>query len=112
MPAHIGRQTVTLLQAPLVMGDYNAQTRDWEHATETPVARCTVDFTGTTESKAASDQTVSRARLFLPARAPEVTEWDRVQWSGRTWEVDGVPNPAEATGPLAGQIVDLLEVAG
>lgn len=103
---------MTVLQAPLVDGDYNAQTRDWAHATETVVPRCTIDFTGTSESKAASDQTVTRAQLCMPARAPQITEWHRVQWAGRTWEVDGVPNPAEATGPLAGQIVNLLEVAG
>ncbi|MFE4420440.1 head-tail adaptor protein [Streptomyces sp. NPDC056817] len=112
MPGHIGRQTVTLLDAPLVAGPYNAQTRDWGNAAEAVVSRCTVDVTGSSETKNAGDQTVTTARLDLPARAPRVTEWMRVRWQDRTWEVDGVPADPEATGPLAGQVVELREVAG
>lgn len=108
----IGRQTVTLLDAPLVTGAYNKQTRDWEQAVPIPVAGCTVDVTGATETKNAGDQTVTTARLDLPARAPRVTEWMRVAWQGRVWEVDGVPSDPEAAGPLAGQVVNLREVAG
>lgn len=112
MAGHIGRQTVTLLEAPLVQGAYNKQVRDWDHATPIVARRCTVDITGTSETKNASDQTVTTARLDLPARAPRVTEWMRVSWQGRTWEVDGVPSDPEETGPLAGQVVNLREVAG
>ncbi|MFJ6559972.1 head-tail adaptor protein [Streptomyces sp. NPDC091412] len=112
MPGHIGRQTVTVLDAPLVAGPYNAQTRDWDNADEIVVRGCTVDITGSTETKNASDQTVTTARLDLPARALRVTEWMRVAWQDRIWEVDGVPADPEATGPLAGQVVDLREVAG
>ncbi|WP_416476945.1 hypothetical protein [Streptomyces sp. LKA04] len=113
MPYNIGRQTVTVLDAPLVTGPYNAKVRDWEHAAPTPVSGCTVDITGTSETKNASDQTVTTARLDLPARAPVVvTEWMRVAWQGRTWEVDGVPSDPQAAGPLAGQVVNLREVAG
>lgn len=112
MPYNIGRQTVTLLDAPLVAGSYNKQVRDWGNPVPTEVRRCTVDITGSSETKNASDQTVTTARLDLPARAPRVTEWMRVSWQGRTWEVDGVPGDPEATGPLAGQVVNLREVAG
>lgn len=112
MAGHIGKQTVTVLDAPLVTGAYNKQVRDWSAATPTEVRRCTVDITGATETKNASDQTVTTARLDLPARAPRVTEWMRVAWQGRTWEVDGVPSDPEATGPLSGQVVNLREVAG
>ncbi|MGW4822522.1 hypothetical protein ACWEP4_26900 [Streptomyces sp. NPDC004227] len=112
MPGHIDRQTVILLDAPLVAGAYNAQTRDWEHAAETEVRRVTVDYTGGTETRNAGDQTVTLARLFMPARAPRVTEWMRVRWQDRTWEVDGVPAQPELAGPLSGQVVDLKEVAG
>lgn len=112
MPYNIGRQTVTVLDAPLVTGPYNEQVRDWDQATSTVARRCTVDITGTSETKNASDQTVTTARLDLPARAPRVTEWMRVSWQGRTWEVDGVPADPEETGPLAGQVVNLREVAG
>lgn len=112
MPGHIGRQTVTLLAAPLVDGPYNKQVRDWEHATPTVVRRVTVDYSGSSETKNASDQTVTTARLFMPPRAPRVTEWMRVKWQGRTWDVDGVPSEAEGAGSLSGQVVDLKEVAG
>ncbi|WP_428956223.1 hypothetical protein [Streptomyces sp. cg35] len=112
MPFNIGRQTVTILDAPLVAGAYNARARDWDQAVETPVSGCTVDVTGSTEVKNAGDRTITTARLDLPARAPAVTEWMRVSWQSRTWEVDGVPAAPEATGPLAGQVVNLREVAG
>ncbi|MFD6490669.1 hypothetical protein [Streptomyces sp. NPDC060188] len=112
MPGHIGRQTVVLLDAPLVTGSYNKQVRDWGSAVETEVRRVTVDYTGSSETKSASDQTVTTARLFMPPRAPQVTEWMRVRWQDRTWEVDGVPAVPEQAGPLSGQVVDLKEVAG
>lgn len=112
MPGHIDRQTVTLLSAPLVAAGYNVQERDWEHAVSTVVQRVTVDYTSSTESKNAADQTATTARLFMPPRAPQVTEWMRVSWRGRVWEVDGVPAVPERSGPLSGQVVDLKEVAG
>ncbi|MEU0783543.1 hypothetical protein ABZ341_18455 [Streptomyces sp. NPDC006173] len=112
MPGHIGRQTVILLDAPLITGSYNKQVRDWDHAVPTEVRRVTVDATGSSETKNAGDQTVTTARLFMPPRAPQVTEWTRVRWQDRTWEVDGVPAVPEQVGPLSGQVVDLKEVAG
>lgn len=112
MAHNIGRQTVILLDAPLVAGAYNKQVRDWPNAVPTEVRRVTVDFTGSSETKNASDQTVTAARLFMPPRAPVVTEWMRVRWRGRVWEVDGVPAVPELSGPLSGQVVDLREVAG
>jgi hypothetical protein len=112
MPGQIGKQTVVLLDAPLVAGAYNTQVRDWEHAVPTEVRRVTCDYTGSSETKNAGDQTVTSARLFMPPRAPQVTAWMRVQWQDRTWEVDGVPAVPEQAGPLSGQVVDLKEVAG
>ncbi|MEU0991275.1 head-tail adaptor protein [Streptomyces sp. NPDC005953] len=112
MPGPIGRQTVTVLDAPLITGDYNSKVRDWANASATPVTGCTVDYTGSTESRQAKDQTVTTAELALPRRAPRVTEWQRVQWDGRTWEVDGVTESTQGAGRLSGQTVRLLEVAG
>lgn len=112
MPGQIGRQTVVLLDAPLVAGPYNRQVRDWAHAAETEVRRATVDYTGSAETKNAGDQTITTARLFMPPRAPAVTEWMRIRWQGRDWEVDGVPAVPEQSGLLSGQVVDLKEVAG
>ena len=108
----IGRQTITILDAPLVTGPYNEQTRDWDNATQTVVGRVTCDYTGSTEVQNAGDQTTTTARLFLPPRAPRINEWMRVVWQGRTWEVHGVPADPEQAGLLSGQVVDLREVAG
>lgn len=112
MPGHIGRQTVVLLDAPLINGDYNTKVRDWVHATPTPVYGCTIDYVSSSESREARDQTATAAQLDMPRRAPRVTEWQRVEWDGRTWEVDGVPRDVQEAGPLSGQTVRLLEVAG
>jgi len=112
MPGHIGRQTVTVLDAPLVVGDYNTQARDWTSPHRTPVGGCTVDYTTASRTRKAGDQTVTRAQLLLPPRAMTVTEAMRVEWDGRTWDVAAVPARAEAAGPLSGQVVDLVEVKG
>ncbi|RPK56228.1 hypothetical protein EES43_24610 [Streptomyces sp. ADI96-02] len=112
MPGPIGRQTVVLVDAPLVNGDYNTEVRDWAHVTRTPVYGCTVDYVSSSEAHEARDQTVTAAQLDMPRRAPRVSEWSRVEWDGRTWEVDGVPRDVQEAGPLSGQTVRLLEVAG
>ncbi|MFG2970790.1 hypothetical protein ACGFZS_46730 [Streptomyces sp. NPDC048288] len=112
MPGPIGRQTVTVLEAALVAGDYNTTVRDWDHPTSTPVPGCTIDYTSNSRSRQAGDQTTTRAVLLMPRRAIEITTSMRVQWDGRTWEVDGAPAHAEGAGPLSGQAVNLLEVKG
>jgi len=112
MPGPIGRQTVTVLEAALVDGDYNTSVRDWDHPTRTPVPGCTVDYTSNSRVRQAGDQTTTRAQLLMPPRAMTVTTGMRVEWDGRTWDVDGVPAHAEGAGPLSGQVVALLEVKG
>ena len=112
MPGPIGRQSVTVLQAPVVDGDYGTTVRDWDHPTRTPLSGCTVDYTVASRTRQAGDQTTTRAQLFLPPRAMAVTTGMRVEWDGRTWDVDGVPAHGEAAGSLSGQVVSLLEVKG
>lgn len=112
MPGPIGRQTVTVLEASLVDGDYNTKVRDWDHPTRTPISGCTVDYTSNSRTRQAGDQTLTRALLLMPPRAKEITTGMRVAWDGRTWEIDGVPAHAAGAGPLSGQTVNLLEVKG
>lgn len=112
MPGPIGRQTVTVLEASLVDGDYNTQVHDWDHPTPTVVSGCTIDYTSNSRVRQAGDQTTTRALLLMPPRAMTITTGMRVAWDGRTWDVDGVPAHAEGAGPLSGQAVNLLEVKG
>lgn len=112
MPGPIGRQTVTVLEAALVDGDYNTQVRDWDHPQRTRVAGCTVDYTANTRTRQAGDQTTTRAQLFMPPTGVYITTGMRVEWDGRTWDIDGVPVNPEGAGPLSGQVVNLLEVKG
>ncbi|MGW2724804.1 hypothetical protein [Streptomyces sp. NPDC001492] len=112
MPGPIGRQSVTILEAALVDGDYNTQVRDWDHPTRTAISGCTIDYTSNSRTRQAGDQTTTRALLLMPPRAMTITTGMRVQWDGRTWEIDGAPAHAEGAGPLSGQVVNLLEVKG
>ncbi|WP_086564929.1 head-tail adaptor protein [Streptomyces africanus] len=112
MPGPIGRQTITILLAALVDGDYNTQVRDWDHPQRIPISGCTVDYTSNSRVRQAGDQTTTRAQLLMPPRAMQITTGMRVEWDGRTWDIDGVPAHAEAAGPLSGQVVNLLEVKG
>jgi head-tail adaptor len=51
------------------------------------------EFSGTSEDTTSRGATVSTpARLYLPY-GTEVTRTDRVEVRGRTWEVDGDPEP-------------------
>lgn len=112
MPGPIGRQTVTILEAPLVDGDYQTKVRDWDHPVPTVVPGVTVDYTSNSRVRQAGDQTTTRALLLMPPRAKRITEVMRVLWDGRTWDVDGVPAHAAGAGPLSGQVINLLEVKG
>ena len=111
MPGPIGRSTITVLEAPLVTGQYGRQVRDWDSATTTAVSGVTVDIASASESTGAQDQTTTQARAFLP-RGASISAHARVVWAGRTWEVDGVPDDPEGAGVLGGPVVTLLEVAG
>ena len=73
MPGPIGRQSVTLLEAPLIGGDYGTSVRDWEHPTPTLVSGCTVDYLSASRNRQAGDQTSTRAQLLMPRRAKPVT---------------------------------------
>ncbi|MFF7335448.1 head-tail adaptor protein [Streptomyces sp. NPDC008150] len=112
MPGPIGRQSVTVLQAAETTGDYNTRVRDWSNPTSTVVPGCTIDYTSNGRTRQAGDQTTTRAQLLMPPRAMTVTTGMRVQWDGRTWDIDGVPAHAAGAGPLSGQTVALLEVQG
>lgn len=107
----IGRQTVVVLEAPLVAGAYGRKARDWGQATRITVPGATVDYTSASESTDAQDQTTTRATAYLPP-GTQVSVYARVEWDGRTWQVDGVPDSPEAAGILGGPVVSLLEVAG
>jgi hypothetical protein len=87
------RTVITVLTAPLVEGYGGQMTRDWDHAT----ARTTVAhaqpyaFRGSaTELTDRRETLVIPYALDLPAGDP-IEATDRVEFDGRTWEVEGEP---------------------
>lgn len=106
----IGNETVTVLNAPLSTDEYGSQVRDWDAAVPTVVQRVTVDPVAGQETTSASDQTVTSMRAIMAVNVP-VTEFSRMVWLGRTWEVDGRPDIYRG-GPLAHLSVVLKEVRG
>lgn len=60
--------------------------------TGTDVAGCLVQPSSSTEQTTEGDLVVTNLTVFLPAGA-DVLVTDRVGWNGRTYEVDGTPQP-------------------
>ena len=94
--ATLGSATITILRAPLVRsartGEY---TRDWDSATSTVVAGCSVQGFLLAEKLAfevMADREHAKGglRVFAPA-GTDVEETDRVVYSGKTYEVFGFP---------------------
>ncbi|WP_242882589.1 hypothetical protein [Actinomadura litoris] len=82
----LGRDTITVLTSPGT--DPHGDPTGPEQ--RTPVAGCQVQPAGSTETLDGRDTVTTRARVFAPASA-QVTATSRVEWDGRSWDVDGEP---------------------
>ena len=84
------RERVVVLRAPLVAGPYGRQTRDWAAARSHELDGVTVQPLSSSEDSVDQDQTLTRWRLYGPARA-DLLATDRVRWAGveSDLEVDG-----------------------
>lgn len=99
---------VTIVHAELVEGYANNYIRDWAYATRTTV-RGLVQQTSTTETVRGNDQVTAIFLILLPPGTP-VASSDRIEWAGRTLEVDGPPS--SWPGPAAHIELTAVEVRG
>jgi hypothetical protein len=81
------RDTVVRVRAPLITGYGGQEKRDWPNAARTTI-RANVQPDRTVELNDQRQTTVTRWRLFC-GPAEEIVATDRVEWDGRTLEVDG-----------------------
>ncbi|MDX3712735.1 hypothetical protein PV733_28110 [Streptomyces europaeiscabiei] len=96
LPTH----TVTVLTRPQVTKDrQNNRTFDWSAAVRTAYKGRTEPLSGS-ETVQQSDQVITYLTCFLPPSAA-VTEYDRAEVDGVTYEVDGKPEVQRGHGPLA-----------
>jgi hypothetical protein len=110
LPTH----TVTVLSRPEPTRDrQNNRVVDWSTAARTSYEG-RVEPLSSSETVQQSDQVVTTLNCFLPPSAA-VTEYDRAEVDGVTYEVDGKPDVHTGNGPLsllAYQRVTLKQVTG
>jgi len=87
----LGRKQITIQRAPRSQNVYGDTVPDWAGTlTETVVRGCDVQPGTTQEYLIGRDNTLVAWTVFVPGRV-DVTEFDRVVFSGRTYEVYGHP---------------------
>lgn len=86
---------------------------DWETATETQVAGCSIQPASTsTDFGDARQQVTSGAVLYLPPGAA-IARGDRIECDGRVWKTDGEPQAWESpTGALDHIVIALVDWSG
>ncbi|MET9848872.1 hypothetical protein [Streptomyces ossamyceticus] len=96
LPTH----TVTVLSRPSPTRDrQNNRIVDWSTATRTSYKGRTEPL-NSSETVQQGDQVITYLTCFLPPSAA-VTEYDRAEVDGVTYEVDGKPEVQRGHGPLA-----------
>ncbi|MCQ0012707.1 hypothetical protein [Actinomadura madurae] len=92
---------IVIVRAPLVTGYGNSLIYDWANADRTTVAAA-LEPGNASERTGARDHTTTFYTAFVPA-GTDVLVTDRVEWDGRTWEIDGEPRvwpqPETGAGP-------------
>ncbi|MFG2380562.1 head-tail adaptor protein [Streptomyces avermitilis] len=96
LPTHV----VTILTRPEPTRDrQNNRITDWSTATRTS-HKGRVQPLSSSETVQQGDQVITTLECFLPPSAA-VTEYDRAEVDGVTYEVDGKPEVQTGHGPLA-----------
>lgn len=85
-----GPHTVVVLRATSATDGYGNSEPDWEQATETTVAGCSVQPQIGLEATVGRETVVSRWTLYAPDDA-DLTATDRVRYAGVDYEIDGEP---------------------
>lgn len=92
-----GRDTITVVRAPITTDAHNNDRRDWAAATETVVEGCEVQPQGSQENLVNQDQVLIAYKVFAPA-GTDVKATDRVKYDGETFEVFGHPGAWKTRG--------------
>lgn len=86
----LGRDTITILRAPLERDGHGNDKRNWSAAAETPVTGCDAQPVGSQETLVNEDQVLLSYKVYAPA-GTDVVATDRVSYGGTTYDVFGEP---------------------
>lgn len=86
----LGRKSITVQRGTRVMDPYGDETLSWATPTETLVKGCDVQPGTTSEYLINRDNVTVAWTVFAPPLT-DVTEFDRVLFNNRVYEVDGHP---------------------
>lgn len=89
---------VTIVRATMVTDRYGNQVKDWENATRTTTKgwvsqQGAVGRPASLENIEMREAEVSSWMVYLMPNE-DVTPYDRIEWEGISFEVEGPPNPA------------------
>ncbi len=104
----LGSHTITRLRAPFKTDTYGNESseRDWDQATELPVAGCSVQGEPSSEFTRDRNSVTIRKEVYAPVDA-DLLSTDRVRWEDNTYDIDGEPQ-AERHGLAADHLYLLL----
>lgn len=86
----LGRKTITIVRGTKETNAYGDDVLSWGSATRTVVRGCDVQPGTTSEYLMNRNEATVAWTVFAPP-GTDVTEFDRVEFNGRTYEVDGHP---------------------
>lgn len=89
--------TIVIVSAPLVSSYGGQMTRDWANATRSDPVSANVQPDTATETEGRTDTSTTRYRAFCGPSTP-VDIADRVEWEGRTYDVQGEPERWKSMG--------------
>lgn len=70
---------------------YNNETLNWDDPAQLPLARCNVQPQPVEEFTDARQTLEDRQDVWHPDPDADVTGRDRIEWRGKTYEIDGEP---------------------
>lgn len=106
------RRSVTRLRGTPATNGYGvAGPLDWTDPDTLVIGGCLVTPAGTTEDRDGRDAVTTGLQLFAPKGA-DLTDVDRVEVDGKTYEVSGIERWPSPSGALAHVEARLQEVAG
>jgi len=85
----LGPHTITVVHPGTKPVDYGTGTQpDWDNATRTEVAGCSVQPAPAAEYTIDRDSFITRWQVYAPSSI-DVAAIDRIEWNGTSYDVDG-----------------------